>query len=234
MVYNIKACVEILRAMAEVYRTVYRQGNSEYEEKKSRFLSEVRHVESEEEALLVLSEIRKKHYDARHHCYAYILGKKSELKKSSDDGEPSGTAGHPMLAVLEGEGLTDTIIVVTRYFGGTLLGTGGLVRSYTKSAKDGVEKAVIADWRMADLLKIRSDYTLFGKIRYLAESENLVPGEITYTDMVDMVLPVPEERTAEIRKKITELTAGRAVITDEKKQYFAEIEGQTVYLQEEA
>ena len=196
----------------EIYRTIYRPGTGEYEEKKSRFLSEVRHVGTEEEVLLVLQEIRKKHYDARHHCYAYVLGKKGETKKSSDDGEPSGTAGHPILALIEGSGLTDTLIVVTRYFGGTLLGTGGLVRSYSKSAKDGLSYAVIADFMPADILTIRSDYTLFGKIRYLAESEGLTPGEILYTDRVQMELPVPAEETDRIIKKITELSAGKAEI----------------------
>ncbi len=218
--------------MGEIYRTVYRAGEGVYEEKKSRFLSEIHHVESEEEALLVLSGIRKKHYDARHHCFAYILGKKGELKKASDDGEPSGTAGHPMLAVLDGEGLTDVLVVVTRYFGGTLLGTGGLVRSYTKSAKDAVMHSVIADWRMAGILGIRSDYTLFGKIRYLAESEGLTPGEIVYADDVFMSLPVPEERLTEIVQKMTEISAGKAKITEGEKRYFADIEGKTVFLQE--
>ena len=217
---------------AEVYRTVYRSGSGEYEEKKSRFLSEVHHVESEEEMLLVLSKIRKKHYDARHHCYACVLGKDASVKKSSDDGEPSGTAGHPILAVIEGANLTDTLIVVTRYFGGTLLGTGGLVRSYTKSAQDGVEKSVIADWKEADILVIRSDYPLYGKIRYLAESEGLTPGDIAFTENVEMTLPVPAERTAEIRKKITDLSAGRAEIIEKEKRLFTVIEGQTVYLNE--
>ena len=217
----------------EIYRTVYRPGTGEYEEKKSRFLSEVRHVTSEEEVLSVLQEIRKKHYDARHHCYAYILGKKGEIKKSSDDGEPSGTAGHPILALLEGGGLTDTLIVVTRYFGGTLLGTGGLVRSYSKSAKDGLSDAVIADFLPADILKIRSDYTLFGKIRYLAEQEGLSPGEILYTDKVEMELPVPSEETARIVKKITELSAGRAEIERREQRLFADIGGKTVYMEEE-
>ena len=219
--------------MEQVYRTVYSAGAGEYEEKKSRFLSDVRHVTSEEEVLLVLQEIRKKHYDARHHCYAYVLGKKGETKKSSDDGEPSGTAGHPILALIEGSGLTDTLIVVTRYFGGTLLGTGGLVRSYSKSAKDGLSHAVIADFMPADILTIRSDYTLFGKIRYLAESEGLTPGEILYTDRVQMELPVPAEETERIIKKITELSAGKAEIIRGEQRLFAEIGGKTVYMEEE-
>lgn len=111
--------------MLEEYRTVLGHGESEIVEKKSRFLAEVSHIDTEEEALEFIEKIRKKHYNATHHCYAYVLGERFELQRFSDDGEPGGTAGKPMLDVLTGEGIHDTVVVVTRYFGGTLLGTGG-------------------------------------------------------------------------------------------------------------
>ena len=116
--------------MSEAYKTVYVGDTAEIVEKKSRFIANLEHVESEEEALAYIETIRKKYWDARHNCYAYCIGKKQELKRCSDDGEPSQTAGKPMLDVLTGAGLCDTVVVVTRYFGGTLLGTGGLVRAY--------------------------------------------------------------------------------------------------------
>ena len=112
--------------MVEEYRTVLDNGEAETVEKKSRFLAAVSHIDTEEEALEFIESIRKKHYNATHNCYAYVLGERFELQRFSDDGEPGGTAGKPILDVLTGEGIHDTVIVVTRYFGGTLLGTGGL------------------------------------------------------------------------------------------------------------
>ena len=114
---------------------------AEIVEKKSRFIANVFYVENENEADARLNEIRKKYYDAKHNCYAYILGKNGENMKSSDDGEPQGTAGHPMLDILKGEGITNCIAIVTRYFGGTLLGTGGLVRAYSESLKAAIKNA---------------------------------------------------------------------------------------------
>ena len=116
------------------YYTIQKTGHGEYEEKRSRFLGEAIPVQSEEEVQEHLTRIRKQYYDARHHCSAYVLGEKKDRKKASDDGEPQGSAGLPILNVIEGAGCTGILIVVTRYFGGTLLGTGGLVRAYTNAA----------------------------------------------------------------------------------------------------
>ena len=118
------------------YKTIIEDGTGEYVEKKSRFIGYVRHVENEEEADAFILEIKKKHYDARHNCSAYIVGEEKEILRFSDDGEPGGTAGKPILEVITGNELHNVCIVVTRYFGGTLLGTGGLVRSYTEAAKE--------------------------------------------------------------------------------------------------
>lgn len=117
--------------MTEQYKTVYEGGEGEIVEKKSRFIATVRPVETEEEALAFIEEMKKKYWDARHNCSAYVLGERQELMQCSDDGEPSQTAGKPMMDVLTGAGLTNVAVVVTRYFGGTLLGTGGLVRAYS-------------------------------------------------------------------------------------------------------
>ena len=131
--------------MTESSRIVYRGGTGEITEKKSRFIADIRPVSTEEEALAFIEEIRKKYWDARHHCYAYILGERGQQSRCSDDGEPSQTAGRPMLDVLTGEGLTDVCAVVTRYFGGTLLGTGGLVRAYSGAVKEGLSQCVLME-----------------------------------------------------------------------------------------
>ena len=126
-------------------KIVYRAGQGEIVEKKSRFIANIFPVHSEEEALAYIEEIRKKHYDARHNCFAYVIGEKNEVMRGSDDGEPSGTAGRPMLEVLLGEELHDVLAVVTRYFGGTLLGTGGLVRAYSAAVKEGLSKTEVIE-----------------------------------------------------------------------------------------
>ena len=126
--------------MDNQYKTIIESGSGEYIEKKSRFIGELVPVSSEEEAFAYLDAVRKKHYNASHHCFAYVLGEKNQTERASDDGEPSGTAGRPILHVLEGEEICNALIVVTRYFGGTLLGTGGLTRAYTAAAKAAVAK----------------------------------------------------------------------------------------------
>ena len=135
-------------------RTVLRDAEGYYEEKKSRFIANVFRVNTEDDVLEYLQEIRKIHYEARHHCFAYVLGRDRLKKRCSDDGEPQKTAGAPILQVLDGEEVTDTLIVVTRYFGGTLLGTGGLTRAYSKAAKDGLTNAMPADVRAAERLQL--------------------------------------------------------------------------------
>ena len=149
--------------MIEEYRTVLEKGESEIVEKKSRFLAAAAHIDTEEEALAFIEEIRKKHYNATHNCYAYVLGENFELQRFSDDGEPGGTAGKPILDVLTGEDIHDSVIVVTRYFGGTLLGTGGLVRAYSGAAKEGLLASAIITRKRGIKLKIRTEYTGLGE-----------------------------------------------------------------------
>ena len=144
--------------MLERYKTIYQGGQGEIVEKKSRFLADIRLVHSEEEALAFLEEIRKKYWDARHHCYAYVIGEQRQIVRCSDDGEPGGTAGRPMLDVLLGEELYNTMAVVTRYFGGTLLGTGGLVRAYSKAVQEGLAASRIIEKQYGVLLEITTDY----------------------------------------------------------------------------
>lgn len=196
----------------EPYKIVEQGGNGEIEEKKSRFIANVSPVETEEEALAFIEMMKKKYWDARHNCYAYVMGERAQLMRFSDDGEPSGTAGKPILEVLLGTEVRNAVIVVTRYFGGTLLGTGGLVRAYTQAAQAGMAASVIRQMRYGTLLRIITDYNGIGRIQYLLGMRKIVIEEPEYTDVVTLKVKVPYEEEAAVRKEITEATAGKAQI----------------------
>lgn len=153
--------------MVEQYKTVYEGGVGEITEKKSRFIATIRPVETEDEALVFIEEMRKKYWDARHNCSAFILGERQETMRCSDDGEPSQTAGRPMLDVLSKAGLTNTAVVVTRYFGGTLLGTGGLVRAYSAAVQEGLKNSRMITKYWGTRLTVGTDYNGIGKLQYL-------------------------------------------------------------------
>ena len=172
--------------MLPEYKTVYRGGEGEITEKKSRFIANVVPVSSEEEAEEFIESMKKKYWDARHNCYAYIIGERGEIKRFSDDGEPGGTAGKPILEVLSGEGVTNAAIVVTRYFGGTLLGTGGLVRAYGAAAKAGLSASAVINKIPGMRLSITTDYTGLGKIQYLLGQRGITVLDTVYTDKVEM------------------------------------------------
>lgn len=198
--------------MQKEYVTILEPGTGEIIEKKSRFIGYVRHVESEEEANEFVMEIKKKHYDARHNCYAYVIGEEQELLRFSDDGEPSGTAGKPILEVIMGETLKNVCIVVTRYFGGTLLGTGGLVRAYTDAAKACVKATEIVCKRMVVPVSIITNYTDLGKIQYILGNEGIDIKDSTYEDCVTLLVDIFIDDVERIEKEITEVTAARAVM----------------------
>ena len=191
------------------YRTVYEGGEGEIVEKRSRFIAHVYHVESEEEAMARIEAIRKQYWDARHNCYAFVIGSGGETARFSDDGEPAQTAGKPILDVICGRQLKDTLIVVTRYFGGTLLGTGGLVRAYTAASLAGIEESIVIEKFLCARLEIRTDYTLLGKIQYHAAGQSAWIRDTVYAEDVTLDLLIPEERLSSFNKKITEATAGR-------------------------
>lgn len=154
--------------------------------------------------------MKKKYYDARHNCYAYIIGANQETERSSDDGEPSGTAGRPMLEVLAGEGICDVLAVVTRYFGGTLLGTGGLVRAYSGAVKEALSDCVLLEQAIGYLLQIDTDYTDLAKVQYIARMHELTERNGTYAERVTLELLVPAEKIDMIETEITEKTSARA------------------------
>lgn len=218
--------------MEKEYRTIYKGGMGEIEEKKSRFITHIQYTETEEEALAFIDSMRKQYWNATHNCFAYIIGKKSEIMRCSDDGEPSQTAGKPMLDVLVGQKICNVTAVVTRYFGGTLLGTGGLVRAYSAAVKAGLEQSIIVDKKLADELLITVDYTNIGKIQYILAQEGLNPVDTSYTDKVEMILPVPIEQTASIKAKITEGTNGRAIMEELGQLYYGVVRKEIVLFED--
>ncbi|MCI8783894.1 YigZ family protein [Lachnospiraceae bacterium 48-21] len=211
--------------MLPEYKTVYRGGEGEITEKKSRFIANVVPVSSEEEAEEFIESMKKKYWDARHNCYAYIIGERGEIKRFSDDGEPGGTAGKPILEVLAGEGITNAAIVVTRYFGGTLLGTGGLVRAYGAAAKEGLSASAVINKIPGMRLSITTDYTGLGKIQYLLGQRGITVLDTVYTDKVEMEALVSLKEGAAVKAEITEGTNGQAVLQEGEPCYLAKIDG---------
>ena len=214
--------------MTESYKIVYKGGTGELTEKKSRFIADIRPVETEEEALAFIEEIRKKYWDARHHCYAYTMGDRGQTARCSDDGEPSQTAGKPMMDVLMGEEIHNVCAVVTRYFGGTLLGTGGLVRAYSGALKEGLLSCRIVEKKLAALLWVSAEYTDSGKIQYTALQSGIDILDTQYTDSVAFTFLVPVSREGEFQARLTECTAGRAVIKRVRETYYGLDEGELI------
>ena len=206
------------------YRIVCEGGQGEIEEKKSRFIATVAPVGSEEEAAAFIESIKKKYYDARHNCPAFVIGKNKELTRCSDDGEPSGTAGKPILEVLLSSGLTNVAVVVTRYFGGTLLGTGGLVRAYTQATQEGIAVCKTATMRYGATISVTTDYTDLGKIQHLLGNKEIPIISSEYTDKVVLMVQVPEEAAQALIKELTESTSARAVMEVIEKGYYKEDE----------
>jgi len=212
--------------MLEEYKTIYEGGQGEIVEKKSRFLAEVRLVKSEEEALKFIEEKKKQYWDATHNCYAYVIGERKELMRCSDDGEPQGTAGKPMLDVLLGEDLYNTAVVATRYFGGTLLGTGGLVRAYSKAVQEGLKESRVITKYHGILTEIGIDYTGVGKLQYLFAKNQIPIIDSQYAEDVKMQILIPAKEEGMIKKAVTEATNARATVTDIKELYFAVSDGE--------
>ena len=208
----------------ERYKTVYEGGTGEIIEKKSRFIANVIPITSEEDAFAFIESTKKRYWDATHNCSAYVLGINNELARCSDDGEPPRTAGRPMLDVLTGEGIRNAAVVVTRYFGGTLLGTGGLVRAYQSAAKEGLKNSLIIEKIYGRPLMIRTDYSGIGRIQYLIAQRGLYVQDTVYTDRVVISVLVPEEEERAFSKEVQEGTNGQAVMEKKGDCWFAQTE----------
>ena len=197
--------------MAVDYKTFSKCGLSEIVEKKSRFLGEAVPVSTPEEAEEYIAKVRKRYYDARHHCFAYVAGEPGtyeEVTRQSDDGEPSGTAGKPILEILAGRELHRVLIVVTRYFGGTLLGTGGLVRAYSAAAREAAENSGIVFIRQGKRLRISCSYTAYGKFQYLFAKEGIQVENTEFAQDVVISIVVPAGQEERMRKLVAETTDG--------------------------
>ena len=200
----------------KLYSTVRGQGQAEQIIEKSRFIAYVSPASTKEEAVDFIAAIRKKHKDATHNVPAMVLGDKFQVQWASDDGEPQGTSGAPMVQLIVNEGMTNVVVVVTRYFGGIKLGTGGLVRAYTSSAKLGLEAAGICDVEEMCHLTYEVDYTYLAKLQNLSSSEDIFTiSDIAYTDVVSVTLCTPPERQEEVKKAVTNLTGGKGVLKNQ-------------------
>lgn len=208
------------------YKTVLRGGSGEIVVKKSRFIAHVAPVKTEQEAVAFIEGIRKKYWDARHNCHAFCVGLAPEMSRCSDDGEPAQTAGKPMLDVLTGQGLKNTVCVVTRYFGGTLLGTGGLVRAYSAAVQEGLAASTVIEKFRCRQYRISCDYTMIGKIQYMAAQMDLMILDTVYEAAVAMTILVPEGQVNAFLKKITETGGGRIVPEETAICYGARTDGE--------
>lgn len=216
--------------MPDAYQIVYRGGTGEITEKKSRFIATVIPITTEEDALAFIGQMKKQYWDASHNCSAYTLGTCHETARCSDDGEPSKTAGRPMLDVLLAEDIHNVCVVVTRYFGGTLLGTGGLVRAYQAATKAGLKASTIVTKRYGVPVTVVTDYNTIGRLQYIIAQMELLTQEVTYTENVTITVLTTKETRAAFEKKVTEATSGKALITGQDGVWFCETGKELVFL----
>lgn len=195
------------------YLTVARSALVETEVKRSRFLCRIEPVTTEEQARSVVEEERKRHWDARHHCSAFVLGPSGEVQRSNDDGEPSGTAGAPMLEVLRGREVSDVVAVVTRYFGGVLLGAGGLVRAYSDAVRAGLDEAGVRVRRMLRMYDVEVPHADAGKLEHGLRAHDVAVLGVDYGAQVRLRLAVPAEEAERLPRLLAELTGGELVPT---------------------
>jgi uncharacterized protein, YigZ family len=214
--------------MTEIFKTIYQGGIGEVVIKKSRFIATVCPVSTESEAIEVIDSLKKKYWDASHNCSAYIIGTENPIMRCSDDGEPSKTAGKPILDILISHELTNVVVVVTRYFGGTLLGTGGLVKAYQSATLDGLSNSILIHKELGIKIEITTDYNLIGKIQYFLGQEHITILSSDYTDIVVLTALVPPSKQGLFTKKIAELTNGSATLMILGQVYYTVLDGEII------
>lgn len=205
--------------MLHKYYTVKGPGENEIVIDRSRFIAHVARVETEEAAQAFIADIKKQHWSANHNCSAYMIGENNLIQKANDDGEPSGTAGVPMLEVLKKRDLKDTVVVVTRYFGGIKLGAGGLIRAYGKSTSEGLNATGIVERKLMRIMKTKIDYTWLGKVENEIRSSHYQLKEIHYLDAVEVEVYVEEAAKDSFTSWMTELTNGQGEISEGEVEY---------------
>ncbi|MCM3574126.1 YigZ family protein [Mesobacillus subterraneus] len=204
------------------YYTVKGYGEHEIEIQKSRFIAYIDRAETEEEAQEFIQSIKKKHWNANHNCSAYMIGENDQIQKANDDGEPSGTAGVPILEVLKKKHLKDTVVVITRYFGGIKLGAGGLIRAYGKATSEGLSATGIVERKLMRIVHTTVDYTWLGKIENELRSSVYQLKEIHYLDKVEIETFVEEAQTETFKEWMVELTSGQCELREGDMQYLEE------------
>ena len=197
------------------FRTIKEDGQVQEEIKKSRFICHAKRVYSEEEARDFITAIKKEHYKATHNCSAFIIGERSEIKRTSDDGEPSGTAGVPMLGVLENHNLTNVCVVVTRYFGGIKLGAGGLIRAYAGSVALAVKEIGIIEIKEQAGIAIQMSYAQYQEYGNFLKEHNLMELKTNFTDQIDTIIYVDKEEKENIKSALVEFFNGKVTLTDQ-------------------
>lgn len=205
--------------MRKDYHTIQGYGESEIVIQKSRFITYVNRAETEEQAQEFINNIKEKHKSANHNCSAYIIGEHDNIQKANDDGEPSGTAGVPMLEVLKKQGLQDTVVVVTRYFGGIKLGGGGLIRAYGKATTEGIDVAKVVERKLHHLMKVSIDYTWLGKVENEIRNSVYPLKEIIYADQVEVLVFTKANEEADFINWMAEITNGQAKIEIVEKEF---------------
>jgi len=195
------------------YKTVKKLGQCEIVISKSRFIAHVNRAETEEQAIEFIERIKKQHSNATHNCSCYMIGEHDQIQKANDDGEPSGTAGVPMLEVLKKQGLKDTVVVVTRYFGGIKLGGGGLIRAYGKATTEGIDAAQVVERKLHHVMKIAIDYTWLGKVENEVRNSQYTLNDIQYAEAVEVLVDVEKDEEENFINWVTELTNGQSIIT---------------------
>lgn len=205
--------------MRKDYHTVQGYGESEIIIQKSRFITYVNRAETEEQAQDFINNIKEKHKSANHNCSAYIIGEHDNIQKANDDGEPSGTAGVPMLEVLKKQGLQDTVVVVTRYFGGIKLGGGGLIRAYGKATTEGIDAAKVVERKLHHLLKVSIDYTWLGKVENEVRNSVYPLKEINYAELVEVLVFTKANEEATFINWMADITNGQAKIELVEKEF---------------
>ncbi|WP_313165185.1 YigZ family protein [Sedimentibacter sp.] len=210
------------------YKSVHKIGRDEIIINKSKFIGTSAPVENEEEALSFIDSVRKEFKDASHNCYAYVIGENKNIQRYSDDKEPSGTAGMPILNVINQENLINTAVVVTRYFGGVMLGAGGLVRAYTKGAKIGLESGIIAEKNLYYDVSFNLDYTLLGKMDNDLQKNNIIIKDKIYLETVKYSLLIKDDGIENIRTLLNEITNGKIDINIGHPAYYSVADGKII------
>ncbi|MDO5381624.1 MAG: YigZ family protein [Eubacteriales bacterium] len=211
-------------------KIVLENGVGEIEEKKSRFIAHVFKVNSEEEAIDYINKVKKTYWDARHNCYAYVCGDNNDIQRFSDDGEPQGTAGKPILEILLNSDVRNCLIIVTRYFGGVLLGTGGLIRAYQMASKEGLNNSDVVQMQDGISCDIKVDYNAYGKLQYICGELGIEMMNTDFGENVELNIIIPEENYETFIRKISDAFAGKVVVENECGQKFCKKSNGGIFL----